>query len=395
MTVISLFDGMSCGQIALNNLGIKYDAYYASEVDKYAMQVTKDNYPNTIHVGDVSKISFKRGRLRDADGNKYRIRGEVILIGGSPCQGFSFAGKMKGAATKCNIEITTLDQYLKLKDEGFAFEGQSYLFWEYVRLREEIKPKYFLLENVMMVKKWWNMFNEAMGAEAIEINSALVSAQNRKRLYWSNIPNITQPDDKGILLKDILEDEVDDKYYMSQVATMRSLTNPMSRAFTKDVKKSGALLANQVKQSTDGLYHIADIDIKGHDQIKRVYSEMGKSRTLTTCTGGHREPKLLVPENTKKGYIEVNDGECFDNTFPKSTTRRGRMMARKCNALLTSHQFFRYEHPRVRKLTPTECERLQTVPDGYTKSVSNSQRYKMLGNGWTVAVVEHILKGMR
>lgn len=311
LTVISLFDGMSCGQIALTNIGMQYDKYFASEVDKFAIQVTKDNYPDTIHIGDVSNISFKKGRLR-AEGKKYRIRGKILLIGGSPCQGFSFAGKMKGASTKCNIEITTLDQYRKLKDEGFEFQGQSYLFWEYVRLREEIQPDYFLLENVMMDKKWRSMFNDAMGVEPIEINSALVSAQNRKRLYWTDIPNVVQPEDRGILIKDILETEVDEKYYMSQVATMRAISNARSRAFTKDVEKSGTLLANQAKQSTDGLYHIADLDMKGH--------------------------------------------------------------------------------ARVRKLTPVECERLQTVPDDYTSSCSNSQRYKMLGNGWTVAVVEHIFR---
>ena len=138
---------------------------------------------------------------------RHRIRGKIILIGGSPCQGFSFAGKQKGSVTKCNIKITALEQYLNLKDEGFEFDGQSYLFWEYVRLREEIQPEYFLLENVKMTKKWESMFNEAMGTEPIEINSALLSAQNRKRLYWTNIPGVTQPEDKGILLKDILEVE--------------------------------------------------------------------------------------------------------------------------------------------------------------------------------------------
>lgn len=205
MTVISLFDGMSCGRIALDRLGIKVDTYYASEIDKYAMQVAKKNYPDTIHIGDVTKVSFSRRRLIDADGNKHRIRGDILLIGGSPCQGFSFAGKMKGASTKCNIEITTLEQYLKLKRDGFEFDGQSYLFWEYVRLREEINPKYFLLENVVMAKKWWSMFDNAMGVGAIKINSSLVSAQNRNRLYWTNIPNVTQPKDKGIYLKDIRE----------------------------------------------------------------------------------------------------------------------------------------------------------------------------------------------
>ena len=211
ITVLSLFDGMSCGQLAFKEAGIKIDKYYASEVDKYAIQVTQHNFPNTIQLGDVTKLKVKVKKkcviLITGDGKKYKIKGKIYLIGGSPCQGFSFAGKMKGAATKCNIEITTLEQYLKLKKEGFEFDGQSYLFWEYIRILRTINPEYFFLENVMMVQKWKTMFNEAVGVEPIMINSALVSAQNRKRLYWTNIPNVEQPEDKGTLLKDVLEDD--------------------------------------------------------------------------------------------------------------------------------------------------------------------------------------------
>ena len=214
--VLSLFDGMSCGQIALNRAGIKIDKYFASEVDKHAIKVTMANYPNTIQLGSVT----------DVDGTK--LPPIFLLHGGSPCQSFSMAGKRKGMATKDEQEILTLEHYLQLKNEGYEFEGQSYLFWEYVRLLKEVKPKYFLLENVLMAEKWEKIITKTLGVAPIMINSALVSAQNRKRLYWTNIgmepdglfgdlkSTIPQPKDKGLLLKDILEDEVDEKYYLSQ-----------------------------------------------------------------------------------------------------------------------------------------------------------------------------------
>ena len=180
MNVLSLFDGISCGQIALERAGIKVDNYFASEIDKYAIKVTQKNYPNTIQLGDVCNI--KCNELPKID----------LLIGGSPCQGFSFAGKQ-----------------LNFNDP------RSKLFFEFVRILKEVKPKYFLLENVKMKKEYQNVISEHLGVEPIEINSALVSAQDRKRLYWTNIPNINKPDDKGILLSDILETEVDDKYYIN------------------------------------------------------------------------------------------------------------------------------------------------------------------------------------
>src|SRR5210317_2590759 len=170
MNVLSLFDGMSCGQIALNRLGIKYYNYYAAEIDKYAIEVTKKNFPNTIHLGDVTKI--KAEDLEPID----------LMMGGSPCQGFSFAGRQ-----------------LNFNDP------RSALFFEFVRLLKECKPKYFLLENVRMKKEYQDVITKHLGVEPIMINSALVSAQNRVRLYWTNIPNITQPQDKNLMLKDILE----------------------------------------------------------------------------------------------------------------------------------------------------------------------------------------------
>ena len=411
-TVISLFDGMSCGQIALDNLGVSYDRYFASEVDKYAISVTQHNYHNTIQIGDVSKLVVKKLRsgviLISEFGDRYFIPSKIILHGGSPCQGFSFAGKQKGASTKCKIDITTLEQYLTLKDDGFEFEGQSYLFWEYVRILRIVQPDVFLLENVIMAKKWLNMFNDAIGVQPIKINSALVSAQNRNRFYWTNIVNIEQPKDEGIVIADILEDDVDEKYFMSQKMTLRALSNVRSRAFTKDKDKTGTLLANQSKVSTDGLYHIANIDVKGHDLIKRVYSTIGKSPTINTCTGGNREVKILDNIPTLQQWREVGGTRVsYKKVFNSNIiiNANGKMDANKTGTLVATYYKrngvenfgscpFLFEYPRVRKLTPTECERLQTVPDGYTSIVSNSQRYKMLGNGWTIKVIEHIYKSL-
>ena len=349
MNVLSLFDGMSCGQIALNELGIEVTNYYASEIDKYAIQVAKKNYPNTKHIGSV--IDLTREQLL--------ALGEIdLLIGGSPCQGFSFAGKQKGSSTKCGVDITSLSQYLELKELGFEFDGQSYLFWEYVRVWKIVKPKNFLLENVRITKKWQRMFDEAMGVEPVVINSALMSAQNRVRYYWTNIEGVEQPKDNKLVVRDILEDAVDDNFYLSQKAIdyMGRLRNDKTRwEFHKNPLdgKAACVVAVQYKGVPYGVLRldkceqVAYLEMKGNDQIRRVYSAQGKSSTLNTMQGGHRHPKV------------------FDHS--KEVARR---------------------------LTPLECERLQTVPDNYTDCVSNSQRYKMLGNGWTVDVIAHIFRGL-
>jgi len=195
MNILSLFDGMSCGQIALNRANISYENYYASEIEKACINVTQHNYPNTIQIGDVRLITNEN--LPQID----------LIMGGSPCQDFSFAGRKKGMSTKDEINILTLEQYLELKDNGFEFDGQSYLFWEFVRLLILLKPKYFLLENVVMSKEWEDVITNVVGVKPIMINSTLVSAQNRERLYWTNIPNITQPTDKGIVISDIIYDD--------------------------------------------------------------------------------------------------------------------------------------------------------------------------------------------
>lgn len=198
--VLSLFDGMSCGQIALNRAGIEYENYFASEIDKYAIKITQHNYPNTIQLGSVTE-------LVNVNWNENKID---LLIGGSPCQNFSFAGKQKGMSTKDNVEILSLEHYLELKNKGFEFEGQSFLFWEYVRVLKETQEAnpnvFFLLENVRMSKKWKNLISSIIGVEPIDINSNLVSAQNRPRLYWTNIPNVLKPIDKKISFQSFKEE---------------------------------------------------------------------------------------------------------------------------------------------------------------------------------------------
>ena len=413
MNVLSLFDGMSCGQQALERAGIKIDKYFASEIDKYAIKVTMANYPNTIQLGSVVGV----------DG--YSLPKIDLLIGGSPCQSFSFAGKRKGMSTKDEQEILTLDHYLQLKAEQYEFEGQSYLFWEYMRLLNEVKPTYFLLENVLMGEKWEKVLTKAIGVKPIEINSALVSGQNRRRLYWTNIgmkPSglfgdlesiIQQPKDKGILLKDILESEVDEKYF---------LTDKMLNYFTAN---------NDIQQN------------KGYGFSFTTTEGNKKAFAITTKECNRIDDNFIrIPEATKKGYVEIKPGDCFDAENLNSETRRGRLMEEKSNCLMAKKTDFMYYEPkdrkiihkgnlygqttrwgiydkdgisptitasmgmggghipmieqsivksgRIRRLTPIECERLQTVKDNYTDCVSDSQRYKMLGNGWTVDVIAHI-----
>jgi DNA (cytosine-5)-methyltransferase 3A len=282
INVLSLFDGMSCGQIALNKLGIKYDNYYASEIDKFAIAITKKNYPNTIHLGDVRDV--KGEDLPKID----------LLFGGSPCQSFSNAGNGKG------------------------FEGSSGIFWEYVRVLREVKPKYFMLENVKMKKEWQDIITKELGVEPIAINSSLLSGQNRPRLYWTNIPGVEVPEDKGIKLKDILEDD--------NLVDKQHLMTPKAMAYMDGLRNG--------KQRWQ--YHKNPLDGKAACIVASFYKLSGL------------------------GVLDY------------------RTLGKPC-----------------RRLTPVECERLQTVPDNYTESASRTQRYKMIGNGWTVDVIAHIFSYMK
>ncbi len=288
MNVLSLFDGISCGQIALNRAGIKYDNYFASEIDKYAIQITQKNYPNTIQLGDITKI------------NGYTLPKIDLIMGGSPCQGFSFYSK------QLNFD-----------------DPRSKLFFEFFRLLNECKLRYFLFENVKMKKQYQDVITNMLGVEPILINSALLSGQNRIRLYWTNILGIIQPKDKNIFLKDILENII--LYYKHNTYSYKRYNN-----------------INGQKCIQIGIAN----NINGHDFLKRIYSPEGKSPTLTAVCGGNQERKVAVDEKN------------------------------------------------WRKLTPIECERLQTIPDNYTQGVSNTQRYKCIGNAFTVDVIAHILKFM-
>jgi DNA-cytosine methyltransferase len=300
---MSLFDGMSCGRLALERAGLPVTTYWASEIDKYAIKIAQKNYPDTIHIGDIENIP---------DGKSYPQMD--LLLGGSPCQGFSFAGK------------------------GLNFDDpRSKLFWRYVWFLKENNPRYFLLENVRMNQRSQDVISRALGVEPIAINSSLVSAQNRYRLYWTNIP-FDMPKDKDIKLKDILEDGCVDR--------------DKSHCLDANYFKGGNLKSyfekhrRQLVFSDDGLCHVGDADLKGHGYNRRVYHPEGKAPSLCASSGGNLEPKTITSDTT------------------------------------------------WRKLTVTECERLQTVPEGYTEGVSNTQRYKMLGNGWTVDVIAHILQGI-
>tara|TARA_B100001250_G_scaffold122124_1_gene103692 strand:+ start:48889 stop:50610 length:1722 start_codon:yes stop_codon:yes gene_type:complete len=568
MKVLSLFDGMSCGRIALDQLGIPVEKYYASEIDKYAIQVSQANYPDIEQVGDICNLDPKD--YQDVD----------LMLAGSPCQGFSFAGKQ------------------------LAFDDpRSALFFEFIRLLKEIKPKYFLLENVRMKKEFLQVISQQVsecypeitfGIEPIFINSSLLSAQSRQRYYWTNIPGIQEPEDKGIVLRDILEDNYDsdrDKSYCIDAnysktgakphhykdKYRRQLVNKPIKVgmnveevkvrkhevnisglqhLLREMKKESGKTNKQIAKETnmpvtkvehwfrtdssfaipgdniwlklkevlgiktevfdqevmefvyrDGVYETKQrvysdegksptitasnteqyietkpkmvgktdtpghdilkrvysedgksptitahagkgtvpkietkpkqvgvaVDINGHDILKRVYSPEGKSPTVTTCQGGNREPKV-VTGGAIRGRAYDNKGKRMDRDGSSVANKTTQMLElrkdNKSNAITTvgkdsvvvenlpdksqtiKSQYYKSSRANFerqgtfhatgvqsedltwRKLTPLECERLQTVPDNYTDHVSNTQRYKMLGNGWTVAVIKHIFENM-
>jgi len=338
MNVVSLFDGKSCGMMALEKAGIKVDNYYASEIDKYAMQVSKAIYPNIKRLGDVRNVTFFG--LPDID----------LLIGGSPCQGFSFAGK------QLNFE-----------------DPRSKLFFEFVRLKEELQPKYFLLENVRMKKESQDIISKYMGVEPIMINSSLVSAQNRVRLYWTNIPGIGQPEDKGVLLKDILEDGsekigaqrgryiVDGKRADHTVDSMAGKTE--QRIEVRKDSKSNCL-------TTVGKDNLVIIDEKYYLSEKLING-------LTHGSPAFKGRFKPHDKDSKKSYcLTARYAKC-GKTDPYIKNDKG-----------------------VRRLTPLECARLQTIPEHIIDimlscGVSDSQLYKMLGNGWTIDVIAHIFKNIK
>ena len=304
MNVVSLFDGCSMAQVALDRLGLR-PAYYASEIDKYAIRVAMKNYPDTIQVGDVQAI------------NPFDLPARTdLLIGGSPCQGLSVAGQQRGV----------------LDDE------RSKLFFEFVRWKRYLKPRYFLLENVARMRKFDRfIMTQFMGVEPIMIDSALVSAQMRKRLYWTNIPNVVQPEDRGIILADILEEGEVDR------------------------EKSFCLDAHYWKGTS--LQHYA----------------LRHKRQVVFPSKGAREEFRRAVRLLRLGHGYVSEGEGDYYKYPTLAAQSPG----------TKYKLMDNGHARI--LTPVECERLQTLPDNYTEGVSRTQRYTMLGNGFTVEVIKHIL----
>lgn len=307
MKVLSLFDGISCGRLALERASVSVEKYDAFETDKYAISVSANNFPDIIQHGDVFYGDFAQ------------FKGYDLLIGGSPCTYWSVAKKDR--------EITP---------DGKGFR----LFMQYVRALEESDCKYFLYENNQSIhKNIKDAISEKLGVKPIMINSALVSAQQRKRCYWTNIPNVTQPDNKNILLKDVLENGIswhDKSYCMTASYDGAVIKNTLER-------KQRTMIAVPIRIGEYG---------KG-GQGQRIYSVHGKSVTLSANGGG---------QGAKTGLykIDLPDGDYI-----------------------------------IRKLTPVEAERLQTLPDNYTAGISNTQRYKCIGNAWTVDVIAHILGGLK
>lgn len=318
MNVLSLFDGISCARVALERAGIQIKTYYSSEIEKNAIKASQKNWKDIVQLGDVRTIDSKD--LPKID----------LLIGGSPCVDLSIA-----------------------KKDRKGLEGsRSSLFWEYVRLRKELNPTYFLLENVAsMPKKDKDIITKEMGVEPVLFNASLVSAQCRKRLFWTNI-RFELPEDKGIVLKDILEEDVEERYYL------RGVFRATAQTGRNETKKLG---------------FVGDND----HQAKRVYADDGKSPALNVvCNSLVKREIQNLRENTEKA-------KCLTSSTYKGSQNNGMTLVKSGEDILPN---------RIRKLTPIECERLQSLPDNYTEGISVSQRYKVLGNAFNVDVVAHILR---
>ena len=384
MNVLSLFDGMSCGMLALDRLGIKVDKYYASEIDKYAMQVSAANYPEIIQVGDVCDL--KSEDFKDID----------LILAGSPCQGFSLAGKQ------------------------LAFDDpRSALFFEFIRLLKEIKPKYFLLENVRMKKEFLQIISEQVsacypeitfGIDPIFINSSLVSAQSRPRYYWTNIPGIEQPKERGIVLKDILEPDAEEPMYSNIYGGFgeKKPREHYGKSVTIRANSGGGSIPN-IKLKDLSKYYLSEKAIAYMNRSSPKWSN-GKTRKDIYIKREDQKGDCLTANMHKGvpyGIVEIKAGAFRARSLDKNGKRVAWKDVKPKQVLETrkdekSNSITSVQKDNVltkdevywRKLTPIECERLQTVPDNYTNHVSNTQRYKMLGNGWTIEVIAHILKGM-
>ena len=436
----------------MQRAGLEVNKYYRSEIDKYASQVAMHHYPDDVQLGDVTKW-----REWDIDWSSIDL-----LIGGSPCQGFSFAGKQAGTKANLNgVEILVTDRqtYLKLKEQGAEFLSQSHLFWEYVLILDHTKKHNpnvkFLLENVRMKKELLDMISNALGVKDVVINSSLVSAQNRHRHYWCNW-DVDQPDDKGVLLRDIVENldfnevipsnvEFKDNYAQWDVNNKGNKSQDQ-RAFYID-GKHGTLPANgggsKVKVCGGAIIKVGNVNPSGNGMNGNVYALEGKAPTVTTnkgegskvlCgamrgryivdgkrqdhkmkTAGLTEQRLEVRNDGKtntlttvqkdnvvvRATVQSNAEHTYDGKVPTITASMGigggnvpLFTDVETAAKYKGKYIDKNERLEYRKLTPIECERLQTLPDFWTDCISNTQRYKSLGNSWTVDVIAHIFKEM-
>jgi len=355
--VLSLFDGISCARVALDRAGIPVEKYYASELDKYAIQVASNNYPDIVHLGDVRNVTAE-------------AVGEIdLLIGGSPCQDLSIA-----------------------KKDRKGLEGdKSGLFWEYVRLWKELKPKYFILENVAsMPNRDRQIITDVFEVEPIMIDAALVSAQRRRRYFWTNIKGVAQPEDRGILLRDILLSEYDEKLVVKSEKFIKRLFTDsfnMRKSYSnKDGDKSITLLAKSYEKWR-GQFVSTQVGIIGSGgQGQRVYGTDGKAITLSAMGGG---------QGAKTGLYEVSEGSSFDYYNNKEVPNgKAKVLGTnpQCQTAVAGQLV--KQNSQIRKLDPVECERLQGLPDGYTAGISDTQRYKCIGNAFNVDVVAHILRAI-
>lgn len=318
--VFSCFDGISCGQQALVNAGIPYTKYYASEIDQRAVVVTQKRWPKTIQYGDITKI------------HKHHFMSDInLLIGGSPCQGFSFAGKQ-----------------LNFKDP------RSKLFFEFIRLKKELNPQYFFLENVKMIKESKKVITDLLEVEPVFVNSSLVSAQNRQRLYWTNIPGFTMPEDRQIYLKDILEFDV--QGYVHDFRNGIHKYRPIEKAASLDASYYKGIDNHQARTCV---------------MMKTQRSELGKKNRSAHMKNG-------------RDYSSWNEREFVERADDKANC---------LTANVGKEQIVKIGD-KYRMLTVTECERLQGLPDGYTKGISKSAAYHALGNGWQVDTIMEFFKNI-
>ncbi len=332
MTVLSLFDGISGTRSALQLAGLNVSRYYSSEIDINAITIANNNFPgdNEYRLGDLTKLT---------DAKLHELPHIELMVGGSSCTDLSAAGLTKGLSTISGEEILTLESYIKLKEEGHVFFGQSYLFFEFVRIMSVVKPTYFLVENVKMSSKWLSVFEQTLGVTAILINSSLLVPQNRERYYFTNIPNVTQPEDTKPQLKDTLETDV--------------LYNTMGTV------------------EHNGVVYSLDKTIK--PQIRN--NIVNNISQIISCTKDFHTMKIGVTSGWSDNKIALT----------KTPTLRA---SNNATYILDNNNVFR-------RLTVVERERLQGLPDNYTAGVSDTARVKATGNGFTEPVIAHIFKGMK